>query len=133
MLLRSNQALFASILTYNMANNVMKISFLLQYRRIFGTSSPTANCVCIWLLRLVVVWAVIQAVLLGTSCIPVSFIVPSMADHCLDTLPVWTFSSALNTATDFAIFITPLPCVYRMTMCLRQKVMVFSIFCLGFL
>ncbi|KAK4163955.1 hypothetical protein QBC43DRAFT_211601 [Cladorrhinum sp. PSN259] len=132
MLLEQMKALYASILNYNLANNMVKMSFLLQYRRIFGSSSPTADRVCRWFFFFVMLWAATQAVLLGVSCIPVATIVPSMANKCLDTLPVWYFSSTMNIVTDFLIFIIPLPCVYNLTLRTNQKILVFSIFSLGF-
>jgi hypothetical protein len=109
------------------------MSFLLQYRRIFGSSSPTADRVCKWLFFFVLLWAVLQAVLLGLCCIPVASVVPSMADKCLNTLPVWYTSSIMNIATDFLIFLVPLPSVYKMTLRTKQKILVLSIFSLGFL
>ncbi|KAK4147793.1 uncharacterized protein C8A04DRAFT_33899 [Dichotomopilus funicola] len=126
------RALYASVLNYNLASNVVKMSFLLQYRRIFASSSPTADRVCRWLFSFVLFWAVLQAVLLGICCIPITAFVPSMTGKCLDTLPVWYFSSVLNIAIDFLIFAVPLPCVYGMTMHSNQKMMIFSVFCLGF-
>ncbi len=109
------------------------MTFLLQYRRIFGSSSPTADRVCHWLFLFVVLWAVIQAILLGVSCIPLATIMPSMAGRCLRTLPVWYFSAALNIVTDFLIFAVPLPSVYSLTMPKNQKILVVAIFSLGFL
>jgi hypothetical protein len=132
-LLISLQALYASILTYNLANNVVKMSFLLQYRRIFGTSSHIADRVCHWLSIFVAVWAVVQASLLGVSCIPAAAIMSQMIGKCLDTMPVWYFSSSMNILTDLLIFFIPLPCVYRMSLPRSQKALVCSIFCLGFL
>ncbi|AEO68605.1 uncharacterized protein THITE_2118157 [Thermothielavioides terrestris NRRL 8126] len=126
------KALYASVITYNLANNVTKMSFLLQYRRIFGSSSPTADCVCRWLFVFVLLWAVTQGIVLGLCCIPVTAFAPSMADRCLDTLKVWYFSSSLNLVTDFAIFAVPLPCLYNLTMPRHQKILVVSIFSLGF-
>ena len=71
------QALYASILTYNLAINVVKMSFLLQYRRIFGMGSFAADRICHWLFILIAVWAVAQAILLSISCIPVAAIIPA--------------------------------------------------------
>jgi hypothetical protein len=125
------KALFAVILTYNLANNVAKMSFLLQYRRIF--SNARVKQICFGLLIFVFLWAIIQLILLGMSCVPVATIVPTMADKCLNTLPVWYFSSAMNIVTDFVIFLVPLPSVYGLKLHKQQKILVFSIFCLGFL
>lgn len=127
------QALYASIINYNIANNVVKMSFTLQYRRIFGSSSPTADQVCRWFFFFLMVWAVVQAILLGLSCVPLAVIVPSMAGKCLDTVPVWYASQSLNVFTDFLIFSVPLPYVYKLTMPTKEKFLVLGIFSLGFL
>lgn len=132
-LLNHLQALYASIITYNLANNVVKMSFTLQYRRIFGSSSPTADKVCRWFFVFLIVWAGVQSILLGLSCLPLAVIVPSMADKCLNTVPVWYISQSLNVVTDFLIFSVPLPYVYKLTMPTKEKVLVFGIFSLGFL
>ncbi|EAQ91527.1 hypothetical protein CHGG_03462 [Chaetomium globosum CBS 148.51] len=126
------QALYASIINYNIANNVVKMSFTLQYRRIFGSSSPTADQVCRWFFFFLMVWAVVQAILLGLSCVPLAVIVPSMAGKCLDTVPVWYASQSLNVFTDFLIFSVPLPYVYKLTMPTKEKFLVLGIFSLGF-
>jgi len=132
MLQEQMKALYASIINYNIANNVVKMSFTLQYRRIFGSSSPTADKVCRWSFVFLIVWAAVQAILLGLSCLPLAVIVPSMADKCLNTVPVWYISQTLNVATDFLIFSVPLPYVYKLTMPTKEKILVFGIFSLGF-
>jgi hypothetical protein len=111
--------------------NVVKISFLFQYRRIF--QSKTVQRVCFWAMIYVLVWACIQATILGISCLPIQFIVPSTKGFCLDTLPIWYFSSAMSLATDILIFCIPLPSVLKLQLPLKQKLMVLGIFCLGFL
>ncbi|EXF75119.1 hypothetical protein CFIO01_06729 [Colletotrichum fioriniae PJ7] len=118
------------ILHYNMGMNVVKVSFLLQYRRVFV--SKKVQKVCFWAMVYVVIWACIQATLLGLSCLPIAIIVPSTAGFCLDTLPIWYFSSAMSLATDFMIFCIPLPSVLRLQLPKKQKAMLFGIFCLGF-
>lgn len=111
--------------------NIVKVSFLFQYRRIFQ-SSRVQN-VCFWVIIGVILWACVQATLLGTSCLPVSILVPSTAGWCLDTLPVWYISSAMSIATDVIIFCIPLPSVWKLQLPMKQKIMVILIFCLGFL
>ncbi|KEY73986.1 hypothetical protein S7711_02581 [Stachybotrys chartarum IBT 7711] len=122
--------LYVAVLHYNVGMNVVKISFLFQYRRIFATQQ--VQTICFWALIGVVFWACLQAVLLGISCLPISFIVPSTADWCLDTLPVWYFSSAMSLATDILIFCIPLPSVLKLQLPIKQKVLVMFIFSLGF-
>lgn len=111
--------------------NVVKVSFLLQYRRIFEGSKIQA--ICFWAIIYVALWACVQITTLGISCLPISYIVPSTASWCLDTLPVWYFSSAMSLATDILIFCIPLPSVIRLNLRLKQKIMVTFIFSLGFL
>lgn len=111
--------------------NIVKVSFLFQYRRIFQ-SSRVQN-ICFWVIIGVILWACVQTTLLGTSCLPVSILVPSTAGWCLDTLPVWYISSAISIATDVIIFCIPLPSVWKLQLPIKQKIMVILIFCLGFL
>ena len=125
------QYLYVAILHYNVGMNIVKISFLFQYRRIFQSSR--VHKVCCWVIIGVILWACVQATLLGTSCLPISILVPSTAGWCLDTLPIWYFSSAMSIATDILIFCIPLPSVLKLQLPMKQKVMVILIFCLGFL
>jgi hypothetical protein len=120
-----------SILTYNVGMNVVKLGFLFQYRRIF--QNLVMQRICFWFIVYVCVWTCVQAVLLGVACLPISFIVPSMAKSCLDTLPIWYFSSGMSMATDIVIFCIPIRSVLKLQLPLRQRIMVLGIFGLGFL
>ena len=111
--------------------NVVKLSFLFQFRRIFESSK--VQTICFWSMIYVGLWACAQITTLGISCLPIQYIVPSTAGWCIDTLPVWYFSSAMSLATDFLIFSIPLPSVIRLNLRIRQKFVVVLIFCLGFL
>ncbi|KAK2008250.1 hypothetical protein LZ32DRAFT_631731 [Colletotrichum eremochloae] len=122
--------LLVVILHYNLGMNIAKVSFLLQYRRIFV--SRTVRRICLCAMVYVATWACVQATLLGLSCLPISFIVPRTAGFCLNTLPIWYFSSAMSLATDLAIFCIPLRSVLQLQLPRKQKVMLFGIFCLGF-
>lgn len=74
-----------------------------------------------------------NTILLGVTCIPVSFIYPSTSSWCLATLPIWTFMSVASLISDFAIFVIPLPSLWKLPLPLRQKLFVCGIFGLGFL
>lgn len=128
---RLEQFLMVSILHYNMAMNVVKLGFLFQYRRIF--QGKLMQRICFWVIIYVCLWACVQAVLLGLSCLPIQYIVPRMADICLDTLPIWYFSSGMSMATDILIFAIPIPSVLKLQLPLKQRIVVLGIFCLGFL
>ncbi|KAH9240656.1 hypothetical protein K456DRAFT_1824526 [Colletotrichum gloeosporioides 23] len=122
--------LLVAVLHYNMGMNVVKVSFLFQYRRVFP--SKGVQRICLWAMVFVVLWACAQATLLGTSCLPISIIVPSTASFCLNTLPIWYFSSAMSMATDIMIFCIPLPSVLKLRLPTKQKAMLFGVFSLGF-
>ncbi|KAH7114831.1 hypothetical protein EDB81DRAFT_669434 [Dactylonectria macrodidyma] len=122
--------LYVCVILYNVGMNLVKISFLFQYRRIF--QSTRVHKICFWAMIGVIFWACLQATLLGISCLPISFLVPSTAGWCLDTLPIWFFSSAMSLATDILIFCIPLPSVLKLQLPIKQKIMVALIFCLGF-
>lgn len=121
-----------SILHYNLGMNVVKLGFLFQYRRIFQANIVLQR-ICFCFIIYVCVWACAQATLLGVACLPISFIVPSMAKTCLDTLPVWYFSSGMSMVTDIIIFCIPIPSVLKLQLPLRQRFAVLGVFCLGFL
>ena len=120
-----------AILNYNLGMNVVKLGFLFQYRRIFR--EKLIQRVCLWCIIYVCVWTCVQATLLSLACLPISFIVPRMAGTCLDTLPIWYFSSGMSMATDIIIFCIPLPSVWKLQLPWRQGFVVMGIFCLGFL
>ncbi|KAL8329780.1 hypothetical protein RB597_005184 [Gaeumannomyces tritici] len=122
--------LLLGILSYNAGMNVTKLGFLFQYRRIFH--STALRTVCFWFILYVCVWSAIQSTFLLLSCLPFAVIVPTMADKCLATLPIWYFSSAMSTATDMLIFCIPLHSVWHLQLPLKQRLMVLGIFGLGF-
>ncbi|KAL8375188.1 hypothetical protein RB599_001771 [Gaeumannomyces hyphopodioides] len=123
--------LVLGILSYNTGMNVTKLGFLFQYRRIFH--SKTLQTVCFWFIIYVCAWSAVQSTLLLLSCFPFPIIVPSMADKCLTTLPIWYFSSAMSTITDVLIFCIPLHSVWQLQLPVKQRLMVLGIFGLGFL
>jgi len=122
--------LLVAILHYNMGMNVVKLGFLFQYRRIF--QNEVVQRICFWFIIYVCLWACVQATILGLACLPISIIVPSMADTCIDTLPIWYFSSGMSMGTDILIFCIPIPSVVKLQLPLKQRIMVLGIFCLGF-
>ena len=118
---------------YNVALNVIKFSLLLQYRRIFGSNNRILSRVCVLFMVYVAVWMVVQVTLLGLACVPVMFVIPTAASHCLDTLPIWYLSSGMNIFTDFSILLIPLPSVLKLQLRRKQKLLLLGVFCLGFL
>ncbi|KAI7776436.1 integral membrane protein [Diaporthe eres] len=122
--------LFGAIFSYNFGMNVIKVSFLLQYRRIFPSHALKVVCLCG--LVFVGIWTVIQGVLLSITCIPLATIQPSTASWCLNTLTIWEFTSAVGLITDFAIFLLPMPSIWKLPIQPRQRIVLLAIFGLGF-
>ncbi|KAK5654027.1 hypothetical protein OQA88_7704 [Cercophora sp. LCS_1] len=125
------KCLFAAMTIYNLAQIVTKMSFLLQYRRIFQEGGYTRQ-VCLVLIVFLALWGITQEVLVGFACIPVSLFIPSQVAVCIDSLTVWYLTSIMNIVTDFIVFTVPLPAIRSLHLPRRQKILVTSIFCLGF-
>lgn len=130
---RDSPLLPACLLTFKLPNrlSVVKISFLLQYRRIFA--SQKLHRLCFWLLIFVGVWIIVQIILLTMACIPRAELNPNAAPWCIDTLPIWDSTSIISLFVDFAIFLIPVPCIWNSPIPPRQKAALFAIFGLGFL
>ncbi|KAG4435113.1 hypothetical protein IFR05_009400 [Cadophora sp. M221] len=122
---------YASILLYNFALAVVKVSILLQYRRIF--TAPATQKACVVGLVVIVCWAITQIFLNAMICMPVaSFWDPTIQGKCIPFLPIWYTYAVVNIITDFSIFILPLPALKSLQLPKKQKIILFVIFGLGF-
>ncbi|KAK0631316.1 hypothetical protein B0T14DRAFT_532138 [Immersiella caudata] len=120
------------MLIYNLAQIITKMSFLFQYRRIFDSGGGRTRIVCLYLLVFLALWGVTQSVLVAFACVPTSLFIPSQVPVCLDSLSIFYLTSIMNIITDFIIFSVPLPAIRSLHLPPRQKILVTSIFCLGF-
>ena len=119
------------MLIYNLAQIITKMSFLFQYRRIFDSGGRTRT-VCLYLLIFLALWGITQSVLVAFACVPTSLFIPSQVPVCLDSLTIYYLTSIMNIITDFIVFTVPLPAVKALHLPPRQKILVTSVFCLGF-
>jgi hypothetical protein len=110
---------------------MIKISFMLQYRRIFPT--PRMRKICDASVVAIVLWAIAQITLLALTCSPLTQVAPWMAPYCLPQRPIWLFSASMNIVTDFIILCVPIPIIIRLHMSMKQKVILLFTFCIGFL
>ncbi|KAH7333395.1 hypothetical protein BKA65DRAFT_403405 [Rhexocercosporidium sp. MPI-PUGE-AT-0058] len=121
---------YASILLYNFALAVVKVSILLQYRRIF--TAPAMQKACVVGLVVIICWAITQIFLNAMICMPAaSFWDPTVPGKCIPFLPLWYTYAVVNIITDFSIFILPLPALKSLQLPKRQKIILFVIFGLG--
>ncbi|KAH6675345.1 hypothetical protein F5X68DRAFT_246505 [Plectosphaerella plurivora] len=125
------KSFYASIVVYNVGMCLVKISILLQYRRIFsGRTMQTATLCGVLFLS---AWAVTLSFLLTLVCIPVAkFWIPGLPGKCLDFLTIWYIMASFNLTTDLIIFVMPLPVIRSLQLPRRQKIMLFAVFGLGF-
>ncbi|PVH97383.1 hypothetical protein DM02DRAFT_685119 [Periconia macrospinosa] len=122
---------FALIILYNLALTSIKISFLLQYRRVF--SRTKMQILCNVGIAIVGSWGLFQILLTIFFCKPVygTWDV-RIKSKCLPRLPYWYVNAAFNIATDIAIFLLPLPGLRKLQLHRSPKRVLICVFCLGF-
>jgi hypothetical protein len=116
---------------YNTSQICIKLSFLMLYRRIF--TGHGIRKACLWLIVLLSAWGITQDVLVGMSCNPVAIFKPSWQAVCIDGLTVWYLTSITNIVTDFVVFLLPMQSIRKLQLRKKQKILVGSLFGLGFL
>lgn len=119
------------MILYNMAQVLIKLSFLTLYRRIF--TSGRTKTVCLWLIALLGVWGVAQVAVLTLSCQPLALLSSRWNDFCLDGVAVWYLTSITNIVADFVVFLLPIPAIRKLQLRRRQKFLIASLFGLGLL
>ncbi|KAL1869136.1 hypothetical protein Daus18300_005672 [Diaporthe australafricana] len=129
-LMNQLKSLFAAIQLYIWSLCCVKISLLLQYRRIF--MAPWLQRASIVIMCFSVSWNVAQSILVSFACSPVSAFVPSLAPHCLDSLTIWYIAAGINITTDFIVFLLPIPLINSLQLPMRQRFLLVMVFCLGF-
>ncbi|KAK3994350.1 hypothetical protein QBC44DRAFT_43697 [Cladorrhinum sp. PSN332] len=121
---------YSSIILYNVAVCMTKISILLQYKRIFP--NPILRKIIKFGLGFLILWGITLCFLLPLVCIPVAaFWDPDVEGFCLDSGTIWYVMAGLNVATDFAVFSIPIPVISSLHLPKRQKAMLFIVFTLG--
>ncbi|PSR81778.1 hypothetical protein BD289DRAFT_344539, partial [Coniella lustricola] len=125
------KSFYTSIILYNLGLCVVKMSILLQYRRIF-TYTLVQHLTAIGLV-FEGCWTITLSLVLPLSCIPAAaFWDPSVQGRCIDSLTIWYVMAAVNLVTDFLTFSMPMPVIKSLQLPSRQKVMLTVVFCLGF-
>ncbi|KAL1840469.1 hypothetical protein VTJ49DRAFT_466 [Mycothermus thermophilus] len=124
------KSFYSSIVVYNVAVCLTKISILLMYYRLF--SNTILRQIIFVGLGFLGSWAVTLSILLPMVCMPVhKFWHPTAPGVCLDQLAIWYVMAGVNVFTDFALFTMPIPVIKSLNLPRRQKVLLFAIFTLG--
>ncbi|KAF5679397.1 integral membrane protein [Fusarium heterosporum] len=125
------KAFYASVLTFNVAMCFVKIAILFQYRRVF--TIPIIKTVTFYGLAFMVAWTVAIALLNTLVCVPVArFWDSTLPGRCLDFLTLWYVMAGFNLVTDLGVFLIPLPVIKSLNLPMKQKIMLFMVFSLGF-
>ncbi|KAJ4388062.1 hypothetical protein N0V93_008667 [Gnomoniopsis smithogilvyi] len=123
------QCLFAAIELYIWSLCFVKLSLLLQYRRIFP--APWLQRVSLIIMIFACTWNVVQSILVSFACVPMSIIHPVLASKCLDSLTIWYIAAGINIVTDFIVWLLPIPLIQSLQLPLRQKGLLLMVFGLG--
>ena len=113
---------------------MIKCSTLLLLRRIFNGKVFTQ---LLWAIgTFIVLSSVVQIIVLGLQCVPLKASVQGVLNgNCskitLNPQPAYLVSGALNIATDWAMFCLPLPKLWKLNVCRKEKIQIIGIFLLG--
>lgn len=126
-----SKTFYISIVLYNGSLTAIKISFLLQYYRIFSTAKMRR--IIVWASVFVGLWSVSQLLVTIFNCTPIDkFWLPELPGTCIPNLPFWYINAAGNILTDVTVFVVPLPALGSLNLRKAQKIMLLGIFSLGF-
>ncbi|PVH94289.1 hypothetical protein DM02DRAFT_633850 [Periconia macrospinosa] len=129
-LIRQLKSLYAVTILYNLAQSIVKIAFLILYRRLFPAGP--IQLICRWFLVFIVVWGIVQEFVVAFACIPLSIFEAKMKEKCIHSTPIWYLTASMNIVTDIIIFAIPMFPVLKLHMRLQQRLLLLSLFCLGF-
>lgn len=126
------KAFYVSIVFYNASLTAVKISFLLQYYRVFTVRYMRR--ILLAALAIIGCWCLSQLLVVIFTCQPIAgFWDRSIPSTCIPNLPFWYINAAGNIVTDVAIFVLPLPVIRGLKLARAQKLVLVGIFSLGFL
>lgn len=129
---RNLQASWATLIFYQLSLACSKISILLLYLRVLTYNWARRAA---WVLfGIVVVYNIVYLISTVTLCIPLEALWDKAVKGKCHTGPVYMWVAiSFHIVTDFLMFALPLPVVILMTLALSRRIMLLSIFALGFL
>ncbi len=126
-----SQALFASIIVYNLGLLFTKLSILLQYLRIC-CSKPVTRA-CYFVMALIFLYGA-ETFFTGVfTCVPVAlFWDPTIQDGtCVNKSALWFTNAGINILTDFSLLIIPIFMLRGFPLPKRQKIGLMVVLALG--
>ena len=136
-LLQNSQTLnmklmMCALCAYSLTITMVKISILLLYRRIFNTAAFRRKTLIVGILC--ITWFLVAASLEIFQCQPVSdAFIPEMlyTGHCIDIQAYYEGVTATNMAIDIIMLLLPVHMVWGLSLPIRQRILLSSIFMLG--
>src|SRR5947209_5118912 len=116
------QLLYASIILYNFGLFLVKDSILYQYLRFFVDRRYRYGA---WFLIGVIFVGGIAYILASCfACLPVPFFWDKtiQGGHCVNREALWFSFSGFNIITDFAIWVLPMPVLWKLQLPRKQKI-----------
>ncbi|KAI9682332.1 MAG: hypothetical protein M1817_000386 [Caeruleum heppii] len=122
--------LYAYTLFYNLTILLVKDSILLLYHRIFIV--PRFKMVVKISLAFMILYQIATLLVDFMICIPVQgFWDRTIEAKCVDEVPYYITTAAINVFTDVWILLLPVPMIFGLKISLRQKLSLYVIFGLG--
>lgn len=128
------QITFALQITYNLAHLAIKSSILLLYRSIFTLNNRRFRIAYYFILLYIIAWSVMSICLTLTECLPISyswFRIYGAKGKCFNLKGRALGAAVMNTISDVALLILPMPLLWKLQMPVRRKLQLFGIFLLG--
>lgn len=122
-----------TLLLYHAGLCAAKLTFLLQYYRIFAIALPRMRIIYIAAIIIVGAWSFAQVLIALLICRPIQGLWDKTIEaECMPNAPQIYVNAGGNIITDVAIFLLPLPAIRHLTLQRRQKAVLLGIFSLGF-
>ncbi|KAL1642596.1 hypothetical protein SLS58_005365 [Diplodia intermedia] len=120
-----------SIIFYNTALGLTKVSILMQYLRIFATHKAMRIAI-LTTLTFIILYTLEAVVLSIFTCTPVYHFWNRTPDGtCVNTKGLWFSHAAINIFSDAVIIILPMPVFKGLNLPTKQKIALMAIFALG--
>lgn len=125
------KAFYGSLIAYQSALTLTKLSILFQFYRVFvGKKIRLAIWIMVGITTVYGLWSVLSNAFL---CSPVSFFwdLEIKGGHCMSEMGVWFANASLNIITDLMIFALPMPALKQLQLPRGQKIGLMGVFALG--
>lgn len=125
------KAFYGSLIAYQLALCLTKLSLLLQFYRVFvGPRMRLAIFIMMGVTTAYGFWSVLSNAFL---CTPVAYFWDTgiAGGHCMSMQAVWFANASINIVTDVLIFALPMPALKQLQLRRRQKLCLMGVFALG--